>query len=209
MSSLDDAISDYFGQKEVIAELFNRFVLNENLDPSELSSVDIMPVLNKLMEYGSKLTLEGLQSKYRNLFLMEIEKFYCALLVETEVSNTLPIKACLFESGLYATQIEAWNCLNNGGLLPCITVVLYLSSEPYHLSEIVSECPADYCFYMIEPAKISDEKIAELSEDLDGVLKFVKVSNDAMKRQEFLSSEVYARMGSSAKELIRCLSSNL
>ncbi|MCD7888489.1 MAG: hypothetical protein LUG23_00940 [Oscillospiraceae bacterium] len=206
VNSLDDAIDaikDYFGQEDVIAEVINHFILEEEkLNPSEMIPVDIMPIFYKLKGYGSKLTLEKFLSMYRNLFLMKTEHFYCVLLVETEMSNALPVKACLFESGLYATQIETWDCLEDGGLLPCITVVLYLSPEPYHLSEIASECPADYCFYMIEPAKISDDKIDKLSEDLGGVLKFAKISNDAMKRQELLSSEEYARMEDSARELI-------
>ncbi|MCD7733042.1 MAG: hypothetical protein LUH56_06335 [Oscillospiraceae bacterium] len=203
MSSLDDAIRDYFGQEDVIAELFNCFVLNENLNQTELTPVDIMPVLNKLMDYGSKLTLEKFQSMYRNLFLMKAEKFYCALLVETEISTVLPIKVCLFESGLYATQIETWDCLNNGGLLPLFTVVLYLSPEHCNLHGVASEYPFDYSFYMIEPAKISDDKIAALSKDLGGVLRFIKISNDVEKNQEFLSGEVYTRMGNSAKELVQ------
>ena len=209
MSSLDDAINEYFGKKEVIAEVINHFILKEEVNPSEMVPVDTMPVFHKLKYYGSKLTVEKLQNKYRNLFLMKTEKFYCALLVETEVNNALPIKACLLESGLYATQIETWDCLDNGGLLPCITVALYLGSKHCTQHGIASEHPADYCFYMIEPAKIFDDKIDELSEDLGEVLRFVKISDDANKRQEFLLSEVYARMGSSAKELIRCLSSNL
>ncbi|MCC8196302.1 MAG: hypothetical protein LIO49_05805 [Ruminococcus sp.] len=208
MSSLDDAIKDYFGQPKVIAELFNRFVLNEKLNPSNLSAVDITPIFNKLRDYGGKLTFEKFQSMYRNLFLMKTEKFYCVLLVETEISRVLPIKMRLFESGLYATQIETWSCLNNGGLSPCLTIVLYLSPEQCNLHGIASEYPADYCFYMIEPAKVTDDMIAELSEDLGGVLKFVKISNDSEEMREFLSSEVYARMGNSAKELVRCLGSN-
>lgn len=206
MSGLDDAIRNYFGQMEVIAELFNRFVLNENLNPSELTSVDTMPIFHKLKDYGSKLTLEKFQHIYRNLFLMKAEKFYCALLVEAEMSNTLPIKLCLFENGLYATQIETWNCLDNGGLLPCVMVVLYLSTEQCRLHETANESPYDYSFYMIEPIYISDDTIAELSEDLGEILYFVKISDDSEKRQEFLASEAYARMGDSAKRLVRCFS---
>ena len=129
MNDLDNAIRDFFGQPEVIAELFNRFALNENLNPPKLSPIDKTPIFNKLKDYGSKLTLEKFQHMYRNLFLMKAEKFYCVLLVETEMSNTLPIKLCLFENGLYATEIETWDCLNNGGLLPCLMVVLYLSQN--------------------------------------------------------------------------------
>ncbi|MCC8196305.1 MAG: hypothetical protein LIO49_05820 [Ruminococcus sp.] len=209
MSSLDDAIKDFFGQNEVFAELFNRFVLSENLNPTELTPVDVMPIFNKLRDYGSKLTLEKFQSMYRNLFLMKTEKLYCALLVETEMSNALPIKVCLFENGLYATEIETWNCLNDGELLPCYTVVLYLSSEHCHLRETANESPHDYSFYMIEPVNISDGMIAGLSEDLGGVLKFVKISNDFEKKQEFLTSEMYARMGDSAKRFIKCFSGSM
>lgn len=206
MNDLDNAIRDYFGQPEVIAELFNRFVLNVELNPSELSPVDKTLIFNKLIDYGSKLTLEKFQHIYRNLFLMKTEKFYCALLIETEISNVLPIKLCLFESGLYATEIETWNCMNNGGLLPCYTVVLYLSPEHYHLRETANDFPYDYIFYMIEPAEISDGTMAELSEDLGGVLQFVKISNNAEKKQEFLANEVYARMGDLAKRFIKCFS---
>lgn len=42
----------------------------------------------------------------------------------------------------------------------------------------------------------------KLSEDLGGVLKFVKISNDSEEMREFLSSEEYAQMGDSARELI-------
>ncbi|MCD7772260.1 MAG: hypothetical protein LUH23_09290 [Oscillospiraceae bacterium] len=206
MGSLDDAIRDYFGQPEVIAELFNRFVLNVELNPSEMTPVDVIPIFNKLKDYGSKLTLEKFQHIYRKLFLMKIEKLYCALLVETEISDASPIKLCLFENGLYATEIETWDCINNGGLLPCYTVALYLSPEHCHLRETANESPYDYSFYMIEPAEISDGTIAELSKDLGGILYFVKISDDVRKRQEFLSSEAYARMGDSVKKLIHCFS---
>ncbi|MCD7785625.1 MAG: hypothetical protein LUH18_08670 [Oscillospiraceae bacterium] len=206
MSSLDDAIRDYFGRTEVVAELFNRVVLDENINPSGMSPVDKMPVFHKLKDYGSKLTLEKFQHIYRNLFLMKTEKCYCALLVETEASSELPIKLCLFENGLYATQIETWNCLNNGWLLPCYTVVLYLSPEHYHMHETANKSPYDYSFYMIEPAEISDGTMAELSEDLGGVLQFVKISNNAEKKREFLASALYARMGDSAKRFVQCYS---
>ncbi|MCD8107030.1 MAG: hypothetical protein LUE20_03580 [Oscillospiraceae bacterium] len=209
MSSLDDAVKGYFGQKEVIAELINHFILKEEVNPSEMVPVDIMPIFYKLKDYGSKLTLEKFQSMYRNLFLMKAEKFYCVLLVETEMSNALPIKLCLFENGLYATEIETWNCLDNGGLLPCMTVVLYLSPKQNHLHDIASEQPADYYFYMIEPAKITNDTIAELSEDLGGVLRLIRISNDIEKKQEFLSGEAYARMGNSARELIQSFSDYL
>ncbi|MCD7784450.1 MAG: hypothetical protein LUH18_02550 [Oscillospiraceae bacterium] len=204
MSNLDDAIRDYFEQPEVIAELFNCFVLNENLNPSEMTPADKMPIFNKLKDYGSKLTLEKFQHMYRNLFLMKTEKLYCALLVETEASKVLPIKSCLFESGLYATQIETWNCLNNGWLLPCYTAVLYLSPEHYHSHEITSKSFYDYSFYMIDPANICDDTIDELSEDLGGIIHFAKIGDDVKKRQEFLANEVYARMGDLAKKLVRC-----
>ncbi|MCD8107323.1 MAG: hypothetical protein LUE20_05105 [Oscillospiraceae bacterium] len=209
MNDLDDAIRGYFGQVEVIAELFNRFVLDENINPSGMSPVDKTPIFNKLKDYGSKLTLENFQHKYRNLFLMKTENLYCALLVETEVSNTLPIKLCLFENGLYATQIETWNCLDDGGMLPCVMAVLHLSTEHCRLRETANESPYDYSFYIIELANISDDTIAEQSEDLGGVLKFVKISNDAVKRQEFLSGEAYALMGDSAKRLVQCFSNHV
>ena len=56
---------------------------------------------------------------------------------------------------------------------------------------------------MIEPVNISDDTIAELSDDLGGILKFVKISDDSEKKREFLASESFARMGDSAKRLIR------
>ncbi len=206
MSGLDDAIRNYFGQPKVIAELFNHFVLNENLNPSELNPIDIMPVFYKLKDYGSKLTLEKFQHMYRNLFLMKTEKLYFVLFVETETSNTLPIKLCLFEHGLYATEIETWDCMNNGGLLPCYTVVLHLCPEHHYLYETANESLYDYSFYMIESANIADDTIAELSDDLGGVLKFVKICNDSGKRLKFLASEACARMGDSAKKLVQCFS---
>lgn len=210
MSGLYDAIRDYFGQKDVIAELINHFILeDEKMNPSEMIPVDIMPIFYKLKDYGSKLTLEKFQGMYRNLFLMKTEKFYFALLVETEISKVLPIKVCLFESGLYATEIETWDCLESGGMLPCLTVVLNLSPEHCNLRGIASEQPADYCFYMIEPAKITNDTIAELSEDLGGVVRFIRISNDIEKMQEFLSGEAYARMGNSARELIQSFSNYL
>ncbi|MCD8107021.1 MAG: hypothetical protein LUE20_03535 [Oscillospiraceae bacterium] len=218
VSSLDDAIKDYFCQADVIAELINHFILKEeNVNPSEMLPVDLMPIFRKLREYGSGRTIEEFQNEYKNIFLMKTERLYCALLVETEISYDLPIKAFSFESGLYETETETWDALSEGGLLPCLTFVLYLNPDNwggyYHLHEMYKnsnealiKLAPDYTLNMIEPAKLTEDTIAELSDDLGGVLSFAKICDDATKMQGFLLSEAYAHMGNLAKELLRCIS---
>ncbi|MCD8340850.1 MAG: hypothetical protein LUC87_01705 [Clostridiales bacterium] len=151
---------------------------------------------------------------------MKTEEIYYALLVETEMSCELPIKAFLFESGLYAAEVDTWEMLEGGGLLPCLTVVLYLSPADwggyYYLHEMykktnetLKKYAPDYHLNIIEPAKITEDKIAELSGDLGGVLRFVQVSNDTVATKEFLSGGAFARMGRSAQNLILCIADHM
>ncbi len=112
------------------------------------------------------------------------------------------------------TEAEGWDASEKDGtLLPCLTVVLYLSPNAwgryYHLHEMYKqtkeeliELAPDYHLNIIEPVKLSDEVIDGLSDDLAGILRFTKISADRRSVEEFLEGGAYAKLSEDARELI-------
>ncbi|MCD8105692.1 MAG: hypothetical protein LUF35_12020 [Lachnospiraceae bacterium] len=218
MDDLDQAIQTFFGRPEMIAEIVNRlFYRKDRVQPSEMTMEDTMPVFQTLGKSGGALSPVEYRQEYSRLFLAGTGTFHYTLFVETEVNYELPLKAFLFEGGLYMTEAEGWDVSENDGkLLPCLTVVLYLSPNAwggyYHLhetyrqtkEELIKLAP-DYHLNIIEPVKLSDETIAGLSGDLAGVLRFTKTSKDRRSVEEFLEGGAYAELSENARELISCL----
>ncbi|MCD8143047.1 MAG: hypothetical protein LUD83_07200 [Clostridiales bacterium] len=171
---------------------------------------DTTPVSQTLGKSGGALLPDEYREEYSRLFLAGTGTFHYALFVETKVNYELPLKAFLFEGGLYMTEAEGLEASENDGtLLPCLTVVLYLSPNAwggyYHLHEMYKQTKEelmDYHLNIIEPAKMSDETIDGLSDDLACVLHFTKIRSDRRSVEKFLEGGAYAKLSEDARELI-------
>ncbi|MCD7751499.1 MAG: hypothetical protein LUI10_07140 [Lachnospiraceae bacterium] len=164
---------------------------------------------------GGTMSVEEYAEFYSTLVIKKNASGYYIVIGQKNMNPNLPLQLFLLEAAAYKMQTGG-HPFENGQLLPVCTVIVYLSSKPwsgsYHLHELYSgerkpdeSYNVDYHMQMIEPARMSAEKLAEYTTDLKGVLYFLKIDSDTSKVDDYLKSEEYIVLNADAKEMINCI----
>ena len=225
MGQKDAVTKDYIRNAEVFADAFN-YLLYEGekiIMPESLHELD--PAATAVV-YGDDLKAEPVQRYRDSLKYMTAMKrddvVYMILGIENQshVHYAMPVKNMLYDAMEYANQVKkvangyrkAKNTSKmnvgefltgfskNDELIPVITLVLYLGTDPwdgprslYEMfggeNEKILPFVPDYKINLIEPQRMSDEEINRFHTDLREVLLYIKYSREKEKLLELLKND--------------------
>lgn len=176
----DMAIKKFLGREDVFADIINNCgSLTTKLKAEELENVDAFGLFAALAE-GGTMTAEEYAEFYSTLVIKKNAIGYHIVIGQKSMNPNLPLQLFLLEAAAYKMQTGGYP-FENGQLLPVCTVIVYLSSKTwsgsYNLHDLYSgeKKPdelynVDYHMQIIEPARLSAEKLAEYTTNLRGVL---------------------------------------
>lgn len=211
----DAAIKKFLNRDDVFADIINNCDrLSTKLKAEELENIDAFRLFTALAE-GGTMTVEEYAVFYSTLVIKKNASGYYVVIGQKNMNPNLPLQLFLLEAAAYKMQTGGYP-LENDQLLPVCTVIVYLSNKPwpdsYHLHDLYSgekkpdeSYNVDYHMQIIEPARLSAEKLAGYITDLRGVLSFLKISSDTSKVDGFLKSNEYIGLDADAKAMIDCI----
>ncbi|MCD7758982.1 MAG: hypothetical protein LUH52_04525 [Bacteroides uniformis] len=211
----DAAIKKFLNRDDVFADIINNCGrLSTKLKAEELENIDAFRLFTALAK-GGTMTVEEYAEFYSTLVIKKNASGYYVVIGQKNMNPNLPLQLFLLEAAAYKMQAGGYP-FDNDQLLSVCTVIVYLSNKPwsgsYHLHDLYSgekkpdeSYDVDYHMQIIEPARLSAEKLAEYKTDLKGVLNFLKISSDTLKFDSFLKSDEYIVLDEDAKEMINCI----
>lgn len=225
MGQKDTVTKDYIRNAEVFADAFNyllyggeKVIIPESLHELDSTATTII--------HDDSLNAELIQ-RYRDSlkYMTVMEKndaVYVILGIENQshVHYAMPVKNMLYDAMEYANQVKKvangyrkakntskmnvgeflMGFSKNDELIPVITLVLYLGTDPwdgprslYEMfggeNEKILPFVSDYKINLIEPQRMSDEEINRFHTDLREVLLYIKYSKEKEKLMELLKND--------------------
>lgn len=168
----DSAAKEYFGKREVFADLCSAHLFGQPGKISPSSLVEIPTEYNKLLGKmpGGYRALR-LERDLAFLVYTDGERAYALVCAEFQSTQdaTMPVRVMKYDSLSYAYQLKAHICEQAGKILPVSTIVVNLGRERWkgptslyqmfpQVDDFVRSFVPDYSINMFDPYDL-DEKI--------------------------------------------------
>ena len=214
MGKVDDELKDYIDSPDVFADIVNGYLYGgkQVVLPENLEELDPTLIFSASQKDEEKSLRQKVRDKYRRLSIKTDGKAaYIIVGVEGQatVNYAMPVKCMSYDAGEYEKQVKKFNQLHvemqdykgrtsgeflwkffkEDYLIPVITVVVNLSSEPwdgprslydmFHINDpTILSLVENYRIHLIDPHTMSLEEMEKFETNLREVLTFIKFQKD-------------------------------